>query len=88
MTPQGVVVANAGVDQSGVVRGTTVTLSGAGSTPGTTYAWTQLVTGATDGQRWPTGVDKVALTPSGPNATFTLPFFKFGMDQRSRSRSN
>ncbi len=25
--------------------------------------------------------DKVALTPSGPNATFTLPFFKFGMDR-------
>ena len=46
---------NVGVDQSGVVRGTTVTLSGAGSSGGTTYTWTQLVTDASrpdsDGRR-------------------------------------
>ena len=81
MTPQGAVVAIAGADQQGVVRGTAVTLSGAGSssTPGTTYTWTQLVTGASTRTEMPDGVDKVALTPSGKNASFTLPFYKYPM---------
>ena len=43
-SPQVAVIANAGADQSGVVRNTTVTLSGQGSstTDGTTYSWRQL----------------------------------------------
>ncbi len=78
-TPQGAVVANAGPDQSGVVRNTTVTLVGAASSsaPGTTYTWAQLDT-ATSAPLL-SGPDKVVLTPAGTNATFTLPFFKAGM---------
>ena len=81
LTPQGAVVADAGADQSGVVRGTAVTLSGAGSSsaPDTTYKWTQLVTGASTRTEMPAGVDKVALTPSVKNASFTLPFFRYPM---------
>lgn len=70
-TPQGVVVANAGADQSGVARNSTVNLTGTGSTPGATYVWTQL-----DG-------DKVTLVGGDQmNASFTLPFFKFGMSNK------
>ena len=77
IAPQGGVVANAGPDQSGVVRNTTVTLSGAASSSGATYVWRQLVTGTST--TMPDGVDKVVLTPSGTNATFTLPFYKYPM---------
>jgi hypothetical protein len=77
ITPQGAVVANAGPDQSGVVRNTTVTLSGAASSSGATYVWRQLVTGTST--TMPDGVDKVVLTPSGTDATFTLPFYKYPM---------
>ncbi|MEY2402356.1 MAG: hypothetical protein QOJ08_2467, partial [Ilumatobacteraceae bacterium] len=77
LTPQGALVANAGFDQTGVVRNTTVTLTGLGSstTPGVTYAWSQVLTA---GQ---TNLDLVTLTPAADprNATFKLPFFKFGM---------
>jgi Chitobiase/beta-hexosaminidase C-terminal domain/Fibronectin type III domain len=77
VTPQGALVANAGPDQIGVVRNTTVTLSGAGSTvTGATYAWTQVLTGTQ------TAVDRVTLRPvaSRPqDAAFTLPLFKFPM---------
>jgi len=83
LTTQGAVVANAGVDQSGVVRGTTVTLSGAGSSGGTTYTWTQLVTDAPVRTVMADGVDKVALTPSGKDAGFTLPLYKFGMSTKA-----
>lgn len=77
VTPQGAVVANAGPDQIGVVRNTTVTLSGAGSTvTGATYDWAQVLTGTQ------TAVDRVTLrTVAGrpQDAAFTLPFFKFPM---------
>ncbi|MEP7113219.1 MAG: fibronectin type III domain-containing protein [Ilumatobacteraceae bacterium] len=77
VTPQGMVVANAGPDQTGVVRNTTVPLSGAGSTvTGATYAWTQLLTGTQ------TAVDRVTLRSVAgrpQDAAFTLPFFKFPM---------
>jgi Fn3 associated/Fibronectin type III domain len=77
LTPQGALVANAGFDQTGVVRNTQVTLSGAGSTVGgATYAWTQLLTGAQ------TALDRVTLAPVAgqpQNARFTLPFYRFPM---------
>ena len=82
VTPQGEVAAVAGADQLGVVRGTLVNLSGAGSssTPGTTYTWTQLVTGAPTRTEMPAGVNKVTLDGRNQkNASFTLPFFKFPM---------
>jgi hypothetical protein len=71
---QGAVVANAGLDQTGVFRNTVVRLTGAGSMPaGATYTWTQVLTGTQ------TTLDQVVLTPAAGNpqdATFTLPFFK------------
>ncbi|HEY0519429.1 MAG TPA: fibronectin type III domain-containing protein [Ilumatobacteraceae bacterium] len=76
LTPQGAVVANAGADQTGVVRNTTVALSGLGSsTSGAMYAWSQVLTA---GQ---TNLDAVTLIPSADrrDATFTLPFYKFPM---------
>jgi Fn3 associated/Fibronectin type III domain len=77
LTPQGALVANAGFDQTGVVRNTAVTLSGAGSTvSGATYAWTQVLTGTQ------TNLDRVTLAPvpgQPQNVSFTLPFFKFPM---------
>jgi hypothetical protein len=77
LTPQGPVVANAGFDQTGVVRNTTVTLSGAGSTlTGATYQWTQLVVAPQ------TAADQVTLnTVAGhpQDASFTLPFYRFPM---------
>lgn len=78
LTPQGLVVANAGPDRTGLVRGTVVTLSGAGSTTPATYAWTQLVNGTSTPM--PVGVDKVTVvTPNSINASFTLPLYKFPM---------
>jgi hypothetical protein len=59
-------VANAGPDRSGVARGTTVSLSAAGSTtaPGTTYQWRQL-----SGQL----VSLSGATTTGPS--FSLPAY-------------
>ena len=76
LTPLGAVVANAGPDQA-VTRQTTpttVTLNGAGSTPaGATYAWTQVLTGATD-------PDQVTLTGSTTlSPSFTLALYKHPM---------
>ncbi len=79
LTPQGALVAIAGPDQTGVVRNTQVTLTGAGSTlTGATYLWTQLVTGTTTPM--PAGIDSVTLaSPTSLNTTFTLPFYRFPM---------
>ncbi|MEV6637280.1 chitobiase/beta-hexosaminidase C-terminal domain-containing protein [Actinoplanes sp. NPDC051470] len=82
LTPQGAVVANAGPDRTGVVRNTRVALDGAGSTPGATYAWTQLATGTTN----PIGAtdpDRVALTGANTlSPSFTLPFYRYPMTNR------
>ncbi len=85
LTPQGDVFADAGLDKTGLTRGTSVTLSAAGSSTatGTTYSWVQLVTGAA--VRTPVAAgqpDFVILTPVAnqpQNATFTLPFYQNGM---------
>ena len=76
LTPQGAVVANAGPDQTGVVRNNQVTLSGAGSTGGGTYVWSQILTPPQ------TNADRVVLSPVAgqlQNARFTLPFYSFPM---------
>lgn len=79
LVPQGAVVANAGPDQT-VVRkttATTVTLTGAGSTPAATYSWTQVLSGATD-------PDKVTMAGTSTlNPTFTLPLYKFPMTNKA-----
>jgi len=78
LTPQGLVVANAGADQAGVVRGTVVTLSGAGSTLGGTYSWTQMINGTSSPM--PAGIDKVTLVNATTlSPSFTLPLYKFPM---------
>lgn len=76
VTPLGDVVANAGPDQPAVVRGTTVTLSGQGSTTtGVTYQWEQLIAGLPVAN----GTNGVTiLTPTARNASFVLPFHTFG----------
>ncbi len=79
LSPQGTVVANAGPDQSGVARNTTVSLTGAGSTAGATYQWTQLATG-TGNPIGATDPDKVTLSgATTTNASFVLPFYKYPM---------
>jgi hypothetical protein len=82
LTPQGAVVANAGPDRTGVARNTRVTLSGAGSTPAATYAWTQLATGTQN----PIGgadADRVVLTGATTlNPSFTLPFYRYPMTNK------
>lgn len=76
LTPQGAVVANAGPDQS-VNRGvnaTTVNLTGAGSTAGATYQWSQVT--ADGGSTAATGADAVTITnPTSINASFSLRTF-------------
>lgn len=84
LTPLGAVVANAGPDQS-VARQTipiTVTLNGAGSTPGASYSWSQLATGSVN--PIPAGDpnevtlnDSTTLSPS-----FTLPLYKYPMTNK------
>lgn len=76
VTPLGDVVANAGPDQPAVVRGTTVTLSGQGSTTtGVTYQWEQLIAGLPVAN----GTNGVTiLTPTARDASFVLPFHTFG----------
>ena len=63
--PLGDVSANAGPDQTGIRRGTAVTLSGAGSTvAGATYAWSQV------------NGDPVTIGGASTiNASFTFPLF-------------
>ena len=75
LTPLGLVVANAGPDQTVTRRttATTVNLTGAGSTPGATYSWEQVLTGPTD-------PDKVTLTGASTlTPSFSLPLYKFPM---------
>lgn len=79
LSPLGAVVANAGPDQTEVVRNTVVTLTGAGSTTGLTYAWTQLATGTVN--PLPAG-DPASVTLAGANtlsASYTLPFYEYPM---------
>lgn len=70
LSPLGAVVANAGPDQT-VTRGlapATVTLSGAGSTPGATYLWQQIGS--------PSPADTAVLTGANTlSPSFTLPLF-------------
>ncbi|HEY5423276.1 MAG TPA: fibronectin type III domain-containing protein [Ilumatobacteraceae bacterium] len=75
LTPQGPLVAFAGIDQSNVTRNTVVTLSGAGSTvTNATYKWTQVAAGP----------NAVSLTGANTiNASFTLPFFKYPMTNQA-----
>lgn len=79
LTPLGAVVANAGPDQA-VIRKTiptTVTLTGAGSTTGATYAWNQVLADSTD-------PDKVTLTGSTTlSPSFTLALFKYPMTNKA-----
>jgi hypothetical protein len=71
LTPQGVLVAIAGVDQTGVVRGSTVNLTGFGSTPDAAFTWTQVGN---------TPADAVQLTaPNAQDTSFQMPFFQAGM---------
>ena len=82
LTPQGAVVANAGPDRAGVPRNTRVTLSGAGSSPGATYAWTQLATG-TQNPIGATDPDRVALAGAGTlSPSFTVPFYRYPMTNK------
>jgi Chitobiase/beta-hexosaminidase C-terminal domain/Fibronectin type III domain len=78
LTPLGAVVANAGPDQT-VIRKTTatnVTLNGAGSTPGATYRWNQVLTGPAD-------PDMVTLTGSTTlSPSFTLALFRHPMTNK------
>jgi hypothetical protein len=71
--PTGSVLANAGPDQT-IVRGvtaTTVALTGAGSTPGATYSWQQLLNGAND-------PDKVTITGANTlTPSFILPLYSY-----------
>src|SRR5207344_1662660 len=67
-----------GPDQTGAVRGKTVNLTGAGSTPataGATYQWKQVLTGNQ------TDADRVTFTTSAQalDVSFVLPFFAFPM---------
>lgn len=79
LTPQGAVVAQAGPDQK-VTRqttATTVTLTGAGSTPtGASYAWQQVLAGPSD-------PDRVTLnSPTTLSPSFTLPLFAYPMTNK------
>jgi hypothetical protein len=73
VAPLGAVVANAGPDQTNVPRGSVVRLSGAGSTLGGTYLWTQMSNGGTT----PMGagdVDRVSLIGANTlSPSFTAP---------------
>ncbi len=83
LSPLGALVAKAGPDQTGVVRNTKVSLSGAGSTAGDTYQWTQLQTG-TAKPIDATDPDKVTLTGATTlDASFTLPFYKHPMSNKA-----
>ena len=75
LTPQGLVVANAGPDQTVVRKPTaqTVNLTGAGSTAGGSYSWEQILTGPND-------PDKVTLTGANTlSPSFTLRVFALPM---------
>lgn len=68
VTPWGDVVANAGPDQSGFLRGSVLELTTAGSTSGATYAWTQIA--------GPAGGTLTAATSTAP-ATFQYPTYAY-----------
>lgn len=79
LTPLGAVVANAGPDQTVTRQATptTVTLTGAGSTPGATYAWCQVLNGSPD-------PDQVTLTGSATlSPSFTLALYKDPMTNKA-----
>lgn len=82
VAPQGSIVANAGPDQTNVVRSTLVTLTGAGSTVGfgtITYQWTQM-TDAAGTAVMPAGPNRVTLSNAASlNATFTMPLYNATM---------
>ena len=72
LSAQGALVANAGFDQTGVARGTTVNLTGLGSTSGAAFTWTQVGNTAADAVQF--------TSPTNARDTsFTLPFFVNGM---------
>jgi hypothetical protein len=77
VAPLGAVVANAGADQVNVARGTAaVPLSGAGSTAGATYLWTQAT--AADGSGTPTAANKMVIAnPASMNTSFNLRQYTF-----------
>ncbi len=69
VVPAAQAVANAGTDQTGVQRGTKVTLDGSASKGAGTFAWSQVVG---------TGDAKVTLTGANTaKPSFTFPFYKF-----------
>jgi hypothetical protein len=73
LIPSGAVVANAGPDQT-ITRGltqTTVNLTGAGSTAGAQYKWTQVLNGAND----PDAVTITGDTTLSPS--FVLPLYSY-----------
>ena len=82
LTPQGAVVANAGPDRTGLARNAKVTLSGAGSTPSATYAWTQLATG-TANPIGATDPDRVTLSGATTlSPSFTMPLYRYPMTNK------
>ena len=78
VTPQGATVANAGSDQTNIMRGTVVNLSGDGSTnTGATYLWQQLVGGTPVANG--TGGVSIA-SPTSKNTSFTFPLYAYPAD--------
>jgi hypothetical protein len=79
LSAQGPVVAKAGPDQTVARRTTptTVNLTGAGSTAGASYQWTQILNGANDPDRV-TLQGATTLSPS-----FTLPLYRHPMTNNS-----
>jgi hypothetical protein len=74
VTPKGALAANAGPDQSGIIRGTNVGLDAGGSTQnGVTYSWEQVLTGPNDPNKVILN-GATTLTPS-----FTYPLFQYPM---------
>ncbi|MEI7745560.1 MAG: fibronectin type III domain-containing protein, partial [Chloroflexota bacterium] len=81
LIPTGSVVANAGPDQT-IARGlnpVVVSLTGAGSTPGATYAWTQITNGGND----PDAVTITGATTLTP--TFTLGLYSYPQTNLART---
>jgi hypothetical protein len=77
VTALGDLVAAAGPDRTGIVRGSLVHLDGSGSTTtGVTYRWEQVLTGAAD----PDKVDLADATT--PTPTFTLPLYRYPMTNK------
>jgi hypothetical protein len=74
VTPKGPLAANAGPDQSGIIRGINVGLDGGGSTQnGVTYSWEQVLSGPNDPNKVILN-GATTLTPS-----FTYPLYQYPM---------